>query len=139
MPSSDAACHTCGPSLQARRRKKSSVIETLNLARRWQERIDKGQVKNAAQIASEECLSRARVSQIMAFLRLAPPILDYLDDMNHNEGRFNLNERSIRRIVGIKDQSQQIATFEELIGTKLTASQDKIGHQTDDLLIAAAG
>jgi hypothetical protein len=135
-PSSEAAGHACVPSIKARRRKKSSVIETLKLARSWQDMIDKGEVKNASQIAADKNLTRARVSQIMAFLRLAPPILGYLEDVDRDTDSQHLTERKIRCIANIKDQAKQIATFEELVGMKLVAGYDEMGNITDVRLSA---
>ena len=119
VPSPEAAGHACGPRARARRRLRPRVLETLALARGWQEMIAGGEVKNAAQIAQDLGVTRARVSQVMALLRLAPAILDHIDDMDGDEGCLHLTERKLRRIALTEDQAEQVALFEELVGMKL--------------------
>jgi hypothetical protein len=67
------------------------VIKTLNLARRWQDMIDKGEVKNASQIAADQRLTRARVSQVMKLLQLAPEIIEYIDDVDRSNSSLHLS------------------------------------------------
>ena len=40
--------------------------------------IDAGEVTNAAELARRYGLSRARISQLMSLLRLAPAIITYI-------------------------------------------------------------
>lgn len=92
------------------------VIETLARARRWRAMIDRGEAKNAAQIASDLGITRARVSQIMALLRLAPEIQDLIDGLNGDEGAYALTERGLRQIALIEDRDEQRQRFAELVG-----------------------
>lgn len=89
------------------------------MARAWQEMIDAGEVKNAAQIAKDMGVTRARVSQIMGLLRLAPEILDHIEDLEGSEGCLHLTERKLRQIAVLQDHQEQLARFSELVGTRL--------------------
>jgi len=95
------------------------VLETLAMARAWQAKIEAGEVKNAAQIAKDMGVTRARVSQIMGLLRLAPEILDNIDDLDGSEGCLHLTERKLRQISVLTDHQEQLARFSELVGTRL--------------------
>ncbi len=84
--------------------------------------IDSGEVKNAAQIARDHDVTRARVCQIMALLRLAPEIMQYIDDLGGDEGCFHLSARKLRQIALIEDHDEQRARFGELVGITLAPS-----------------
>ena len=95
------------------------MLETLATAKAWQAMIDTGEVKNAAQIAKDMGVTRARISQVMGLLKLAPEILDHIDDMDGNEGCLHLTERKLREIAVLQDHQSQLARFSELVGTRL--------------------
>ena len=106
------------PSAAGRQRRGATAKEALDRARRWQALIDSGEVKNAAQIAHDEGLSRARVSQVMSFLRLAPEIIEFLDAHGEEDGPV-LGERRLRRIAALRAHDQQRARFEKLVGVTI--------------------
>jgi len=81
--------------------------------------IDVGEVKNAAQIARDHDVTRARVSQVMTLLRLAPEIVEYIDDLDGSEGCLHLTERKVRAIALLEDHAAQRAAFGELVGVKI--------------------
>ncbi len=58
-------------------------------------------------------LSRARVTQIMAILRLPSPVVDYLASLSYEE-QARYNERELRRIRRLPTEKEQITAFEEL-------------------------
>jgi hypothetical protein len=122
VPSEEDAGQACGPRARAARRKRPRIINTLNRARRWREMIDRGEVKNAAQIARNYNVTRARVSQIMSLLKLAPEIQTYIDDLEGTEGCFHLSERKLRQIALLEDHDEQRARFGELVGITLAPS-----------------
>ena len=84
--------------------------------------IEAGEVKSAAQIARDHDVTRARVCQIMALLRLAPEIMQYIDDLGGDEGCFHLSARKLRQIGWIEDHDEQRGRFGEQIGVTLAPS-----------------
>jgi hypothetical protein len=119
VPSPELAGHACGPRARARRKFRPRIIETLALARAWQAMLDSGEARNASQIARDLSITSARVSQVMGLLNLAPAILDHIDDLEGDEGCLYLTERKLRRIAMLPDPADQLARFEELLGTRL--------------------
>jgi len=87
--------------------------------------IGSGEVKNAAQIAKDKGVTRARVCQVMSLLRLAPEILEYIGDLDGSEGCLHLTERRIREIAVIEDQDEQRARFGEMVGMRIPARQER--------------
>jgi len=119
VPSSETAGQACGPRARAARRSRPRIIEALNRARDWQRMIDAGEVKNAAQIARDHDVTRARVSQVMTLLRLAPEIVEYIDDLDGSEGCLHLTERKVRAIALLENHDAQRAAFGELVGVTI--------------------
>ena len=81
--------------------------------------IDAGEVKNAAQIARERDVTRARVCQVMTLLRLAPEVMEYIDDLDGTEGCLHLTERRVRAVALLEDHDDQRAAFGELVGVTI--------------------
>lgn len=116
VPSPEVAGQACGPRARAARRTRPRIIDALNLAREWRRMIDAGEVKNAAQIARERDVTRARVCQVMTLLRLAPEVMEYIDDLDGSEGCLHLTERKVRAVALLEDHDAQRAAFGDLIG-----------------------
>lgn len=76
------------------------IARLLALAHRIQELIDTGQVKDLAEIARRGHISRARMTQIMNLLLLAPDIQEEILFLPRTtEGRDQVTERSIRAVI----------------------------------------
>ena len=116
-----AACSpqsAAGPRARAQRRRRPRIIDPLAQARHFQQLIDSGQVKNAAQIARNLNLTRARISQILSLLppsprlrrtgRLAPEILDYIDNLNGDEGQMFLTAKKLLPLVRLSSEDQMV-------------------------------
>lgn len=73
------------------------LTRLLALAHRWEHMIEHGVVADYAEIAATMGLSRARISQIMDLLYLAPEIQESIL-MMLDEGIQGLPERAVRRI-----------------------------------------
>jgi hypothetical protein len=58
----------------SREPKTPRVVELLRNAQEWQRQLDAGEVPSQAEIARREGLTRARITQVMGMLRLAPEI-----------------------------------------------------------------
>ena len=122
VPSSAAAGHACGPRARAARARRPRVIEALTRAREWRQLIDTGAVKNAAALARRHGVTRARVSQLLSLLRLAPEILEYIDGLHGTEGGLHLTARRLRDIAVLDDHDEQRARFRELVGDTVAPS-----------------
>ncbi len=90
------------------------VVELLRKAIEWQGLLESGQIPSQAEIARQEGLTRARVTQILSLLNLAPKIQQYILSMPKMSSRPVVTERSLRSITLIEDQRHQIEMFERL-------------------------
>ena len=85
------------------------VIELLRKALEWQGLIESGEVRNQAEIARQEGITRARVIQVMAVLRLAPEIQERILAMPESVGRPAISERVLRQITQLDHGEQRVA------------------------------
>jgi hypothetical protein len=74
------------------------VVELLRKAIVWQTLFESGEIANQADIARRESITRARVTQVMGMLRLAPEIRQRILSMPDGIGRPSVTERMVRRI-----------------------------------------
>lgn len=91
------------------------MAELLRKAMDWRALLDSGEASNQAEIARREGLTRARVTQVMGLLRLAPDIREHLLDMPDTIRRPLLTERALRPIAQIDDRRDQLYEFQKLI------------------------
>ncbi len=91
------------------------VVEFLRKAIGWQTLLASGEVKNQADIARREGISRVRVTQVMRLLRLAPEIQQHVLAMPETILRPAISERALRSIARLKDVTDQTIRFQELI------------------------
>ncbi len=84
------------------------LTRLLALAHRWNRLIEEGVVTNYSEIARMMGLSRARVTQIMTLLYLAPDIQEeFLLSKVKGNPASNILERTIRHITRIPDWTEQ--------------------------------
>lgn len=83
------------------------------MAFEFQRLLSTGAVRNQADLARRFDLSRARVTQILAILRLPHPVVDYLASLLH-EDKAKYNERELRRILALPTEEEQFTAFEVL-------------------------
>ena len=93
------------------------VVELLRKAIEWRELLESGEAANQAEIARREGITRARVTQVMGMLRLAPEIQEHVLSMPDMVRRPALTERRLRPIVQIEECKEQLAAFSELLDT----------------------
>jgi len=105
-PASQSSSLAAGPKARAARNRRPRIIDTLAQARHFQHLIDSGQVKNAAQLARDLNLTRARVSQILSLLLLAPEVLDYVDNLKGDEGQMFLTAKMLLPLVKLPREEQ---------------------------------
>jgi hypothetical protein len=94
------------------------VVELLRKALEWQALLESGEASNQAAIARREGITRARVTQVMGLLRLAPEIQEHVLSLPDVVRRPAITERALRPIAQTADHQQQVSLFERL------ASQD---------------
>jgi hypothetical protein len=91
------------------------VKKLLQHAMEWKVMLESGKATDQAEIAHQQGLSRARVTQIMSLLRLAPEVQEYILAMAETTGRSALSERLLRPITRIDDHRKQLKAFHRLI------------------------
>lgn len=91
------------------------VVELLLMAVEWQRELDAGEVDTQAEIARREGITRARVTQIMAMLRLAPEIREQVLSMPRVVGRPAISERALRPVSKLVEPRDQMRRFRKLL------------------------
>jgi hypothetical protein len=74
------------------------AAQVLALALQFQEMIDRGEVRDYADLARLGCVSRERISQIMMLVWLAPDIQQAVLRLPPYSGRAPFSEGALRRI-----------------------------------------
>lgn len=92
------------------------VLELLRRAKEWQTLLESGQVRSQAEIARREGITRARVTQVMGMLRLAPEIQEHVLSLPRTVRRPAISERTLRPIAQLDDPADQKARFAQLVG-----------------------
>jgi hypothetical protein len=87
------------------------VVELLRKAIEWQVLLESGEIVNQADIARQEGITRARVTQVMGMLRLAPDIQEKILTSPHSPHRRPVTERMLRPIGAIADHRDQLREF----------------------------
>lgn len=91
------------------------VVELLRKAMEWQALLESGKIANQADIARKEGITRARVTQVMGMLRLAPEIQQNILSMPEMIRRSPISERMLRPIATIIDRRDQLREFQGLL------------------------
>ena len=94
-------------------------IDWYGKALEYQKMLSMGVAKNKAEIARIEGISRARVTQILDLLKLAPEIQNYLMTIEDRKDPKILTERRLRKIAKINNHKLQIKKFQELLQRKI--------------------
>ena len=92
--------------------RRDALRASIARARAMKQDIASGREKNAAAIATREGLTRARVSQLLRLLRLAPTIIAGLEDTTANGAAPR--EVELRKIAGLASEQAQVAAYEKL-------------------------
>lgn len=90
------------------------MVELLRKAIEWRTLLKSGQAANQAEVAHREGLTRARVTQVMGLLRLAPEIQEHILSMPDTVRRSAVTERALRPIAHLEDPKAQLAEFRVL-------------------------
>ena len=93
------------------------ITQLLALAIHWHNLIEKGEIRDYAQIARRTGLTRARVTQIMNLTLLAPRIQeDILFLPKIRQGSDPISERNIRDIALEPRWDKQLKQWEDILG-----------------------
>lgn len=91
------------------------VVELLRKAQEWRRQLEAGEIRTQAEIARKDGLTRARVTQVMGLLRLAPEIQERVLSLPDSVRRPTITERTLRPIAQATDHEVQLVLFEELL------------------------
>jgi hypothetical protein len=89
------------------------VVELLRKAIEWQALLVSGKIANQADIAQREGITRARVTQVIGMLRLAPEIREQILSIPNMAHRPPVTERMLRPISAITDCNDQVKEFQK--------------------------
>ena len=92
------------------------VVELLRKAIEWQTLLESGEATSQAEVARREGLTRARVTQVMGMLRLAPAIQQHILSMPDMGRRPSITERALRRVTRLAHLGAQLQAFQQLVG-----------------------
>jgi hypothetical protein len=90
------------------------VARLMALAIKFQDMIDRGEVRDYAELARLGYVSRARITQIMNLLHLAPQIQEEILFLPPAFGRGPATERHLRQLSSVIDWSDQRRAWEDL-------------------------
>ena len=98
---------------------KPAIKDLLSKAEKYESELLKpkavpGIFYTKAGLARKLRISKARMTQIMNLLKLAPEIREYLKDLNDPSPLIYFNEKRLRPIAGINDKQKQLAKFADL-------------------------
>ncbi len=99
----------------ARGPKTPRVVELLRKAIEWKDLLESGEFTSQGDIATREGITRARVTQVMGMLRLAPEIQEQILYMPDATRRPLVTERILRPIVTITDHQEQLREFHKFL------------------------
>jgi hypothetical protein len=88
-------------------RRPARVAQMLALAHRLQAEIDRGDFRDRADLARQLGFTRARVSQVLNLLMLAPDLQERILDLEAVDGVEPLSERSLRAVVKVEGWEDQ--------------------------------
>ena len=91
------------------------AVGSLRKAVRWQRMLSSGVVTSRAEVARLEGVTRARVTQVLALLRLAPEIQQRILKLPPTTASRALSERSLRPLIDLPP-ARQLARFRKLSG-----------------------
>ena len=100
------------------------AIHPIHLAFEFQRMLERELVNNRSELAKRYGLSRARVTQIMNLLDLAPEIQEHLLQLKDGKSVRALSERRLRALAQLRSHSAQVRRFSELVNTREPDNRD---------------
>lgn len=78
--------------------------------------LEQGLVQSRADLARYLGVSRAKVTQVLSLLKLAPEIQDFIANLDETDKQLQiLSERRLRSLVQCGDINEQINRFDQLL------------------------
>jgi hypothetical protein len=93
-------------------RRPARVAQALALAHRLQAAIDRGDYRDRAELARQLGFTRARVTQLLDLLLLAPDIQERVLDLEAVDGVEPMAERALRSLVRHESWAEQRRAWE---------------------------
>ncbi len=91
------------------------IVQVVALAIHFQDLIDRGEIRNYADLARLGCISRERISQVMMLAWLAPDIQQEVLGLPKTPGgRFPVSETALRTIARVASWAEQRTRWEGL-------------------------
>jgi hypothetical protein len=103
------------PAKPARIPKTPRVVELLRKAIEWKGHLESRKMASQAVIARQEGITRARVTQVMGMLRLAPEIREQILAMHDSSRRPQITERVLRPVGVITPYRDQLREFHKFL------------------------
>jgi hypothetical protein len=104
-----------------------TIIDLLNRAERYQNTLwGNNRVNTQAALARKLGMSKARLTQIMNLLKLAPEIRSYIKNLDDLELLQFINEKRLRPIASIQDEKIQVIKFNKIKKACLGVFRSKI-------------
>jgi hypothetical protein len=88
----------------------------IHIALDWKAKLSADKTLTMAQLARQQGLSRARVTQIMNLLQLPPAIVKELRTIATREEARRFSERALREILLLRSTAEQLIAFRKLRG-----------------------
>jgi hypothetical protein len=97
----------------AKRGRLPRITQVVALALQFQEMVDRGEIHKHADLARLGCVSRERISQLMALIWLAPDIQEEILKLPQmTNGRFPISEVALRQIARVPLWEDQRAMWQ---------------------------
>lgn len=104
-----------GGSVKRRFDRYPRIVQVVALAIHFQDMLDRGEVRNHADLARLGCISRERMSQIMMLAWLAPDIQQQVLNLPKTPGgRFPVSETKLRAIARLSVWEQQLERWQRV-------------------------
>jgi hypothetical protein len=99
--------------LKVKPKKRLSIIALLALTEDYKATINERRL-TMSQLANERGMTRARMTQIMNLLKLAPEIRDYIKNLEDTDEIKYFTEKKLRSIAILPKPNMQLVKFEKL-------------------------
>lgn len=104
------------------------ITKLIALAIKFDEMLRDGVVQNQAELARVGFITRARITQIMNLLNLAPEIQEDLVRLGFvHSGKDEITERQLRYMSGQADWQKQLESWGQFLTLSATAPTDEVG------------
>ncbi len=79
----------------------------INLAKKYRQMIDSGEVKNQSDLARKLGVSRVRISQVLSLLKLDVIVIDAIEKLGDSMPKCYISEHKLRSLVKLLNERQR--------------------------------